>query len=828
MNGCIVVPVLDAAGQVLQAYGRKITPNLRPGTALHLWLPGPVRGVWNAEGLAGHRTAILAKGLIDALSFWCAGYRNVTAVLGPPGSGVSEDLLQALQTAGVQTVLLAFRRDAAGEKATDALAATLTAAGIGAYRVQFPAGRDANEYARTAANATRALGQVLRQAVWLGKGKGGDVDVEAVPAPIARKAPGMIQEPPAAPVAASPAPGAPDAPSAILGLSQIASTLVADEASPEPPPPATPEFPAEVTGEEVVIHLSGRRYRVRGLARNMSYDTMRVNLLVTHDGDPEALHADSIDLYSARQRGAFVKQAAAELGLREEALKRDLGAVLLKLEALQEAQIKAALEPKRREVQVDDADRAAALDLLRAPDLVQRILADFERCGVVGEETNKLVAYLAAVSRKLDDPLAVIIQSSSAAGKTSLMEAVLAFVPEEDRLRFSAMTGQSLFYMGESDLKHRILAIAEEEGAERASYALKLLQSEGELTIASTGKDPNTGRLVAQEYRVVGPVMLFLTTTAIDLDEELLNRAVLLTVDEDRAQTRAIHALQRQRQTLEGLLARRDRDAVLKLHRGAQRLLRPLVVANPYAPELTFLDDRTRTRRDHGKYLTLIRAIALLHQHQRRVQTVEHGGEVVEYIEVERSDIALANKLAHQVLGRSLDDVPPQARHLLHLLDRMVTEGAAQAGIERRAFRFSRRDVRAFTGWSDFQVRTHIEKLVALEYVLVHRGGRGQLFSYELLYDGQGRDGAPFLVGLLDVEKLKPEGPQDENEGSAGGFEAGASPHGAPTETPPSPTPGDEKPGDSTPIAADLAPGAEHAPLEPLSGPSYLHTEEGA
>jgi hypothetical protein len=85
------------------------------------------------------------------------------------------------------------------------------------------------------------------------------------------------------------------------------------------------------------------------------------------------------------------------------------------------------------------------------------------------------------------------------------------------------------------------------KGASRASYALKLLQSEGELTIASDGEGPKTGKLVTREYRVEGPVMLFLTTTAIELDEELLNRCLVLTVDEEREQTRAIHRLQRQR-----------------------------------------------------------------------------------------------------------------------------------------------------------------------------------------------------------------------------------------------------------------------------------------
>ena len=143
------------------------------------------------------------------------------------------------------------------------------------------------------------------------------------------------------------------------------------------------------------------------------------------------------------------------------------------------------------------------------------------------------------------------------------MDAVLAFVPEEERIQFSAMTGQSLYYMGEMDLKHKVLAIVEEEGASRAAYALKLLQSEGVLTIASTGKDPATGKLVTHQYRVEGPVMIFLTTTAIDLDEELLNRCLVLTVNEDREQTQAIHRLQREQQTLEGLLKRQERRTAL-------------------------------------------------------------------------------------------------------------------------------------------------------------------------------------------------------------------------------------------------------------------------
>ncbi|MGH9283508.1 MAG: DNA primase, partial [Acidimicrobiales bacterium] len=196
------------------------------------------------------------------------------------------------------------------------------------------------------------------------------------------------------------------------------------------------------------------------------------------------------------------------------------------------------------------------------------------------------------------------------------------------------MTGQSLFYMGEADLAGKVLAVVEEEGASRAGYALKLLQSEGALSIASTGKDTASGRLVTHTYTVAGPVAIFMTTTAIDVDEELMNRCVVLSVDEDRQQTRAIHDAQRAAQTLEGLLGDAERARIVKLHQDAQRLLRPVAVANPFAPRLGFADERTRTRRDHMKYLGLIRAVALLHQHQRPRKTVTHGGEVVAYIEV--------------------------------------------------------------------------------------------------------------------------------------------------------------------------------------------------
>jgi len=756
LAGSLVVPLLDEHGAPVALYGRKIGERLRSGTPLHLFLPGPHRGLFNRDAIAASREVIVCEGLLDALSFWVHGQRHVTAAFGT--DGVTAELLDALTGGGVERVLIAFDRDDAGDRGAARLAERLGGAGVDCFRVLFPRGQDANELATSVDDPAGALAEVLRAAAWMGSGL----------APPRAPAPAPIVETPAArrcaPASAEPGgareggEGEQPEPRDVAGDPSFAAPPPAPApASPLPPGPAAGPAVA-LDGDELRVGLDERRWRVRGLAKVTSFEVLRVNVLVAVDDGRRGhvFHVDTLDLYSARARGVFCRAAADELGLAEELVRRDLGRVLMVCEERAEEAIRQAQQPAQPAVELTDDEREAALELLADPGLVERVVGDFARAGVVGEQTNCLVGYLAATSRLLDRPLAVIVQSTSAAGKSALQEAVLSMIPGEERVAFSAMTGQSLFYMGETDLAHKVLAVAEEEGAERAAYALKLLQSEGELSIASTGKEAATGRLVTHTYRVCGPVAVFLTTTAVDVDEELLNRCVVLTVDEEREQTRAIHARQRERETLEGLLAAEQRAAVLKVHQDAQRLLEPLQVVNPYATRLAFSDARTRTRRDHLKYLTLIRAIALLHQHQRPRRTTTVAGRQVVYIEASRDDVRLANRLAHQVLGRSLDELPPGTRRLLDHIESWVDGQAGEQGVARERVRFTRRELRDQLGWGDTQLKVHLARLVSLELVHAHRSGPAGALAYALAWDGHA-GGEPHLPGLIDPDQLDAE-----------------------------------------------------------------------
>ncbi len=792
-NGCITVPLHDERGHVVSFYGRRVSrPAATRGEFKHLYPPGPHRGLFNPEGIRNAEEVILCEAVFDALTFWAGGFRNATCLFGT--EGFTDELWEALKK--VQRVKLAYDADDAGERAAQRDTERFRAHGIEVFRVKFPHGMDANDYAQKVKPADKSLALLLNSAQWLGAGKAEPSPNAASPPPAqplkhvamvvdeltGEPLPIVDHESLETGVGWSPSPFVPapyvEVVAQASSLAASVSSLKPDAAKEEKPPaPATPTL--EQRGDAWFMEIEGREYRVAGLEKTLGTDALKVALRLRHG---ERFHLDSVDLCRDAERRRFIERAAEETGLTTDLLKRDVARLLLAVEQAQ-AELAKPAENVAAAVTLTPEEREAALMWLREPNLIGRLREAFHQAGIIGEESNTLVAYLAGVSRKLERPLAIIIQSASAAGKTTLMDAVLSFFPEEERVKYSAMTGQSLYYLGETSLKHKILAVVEEAGAEKASYALKLLQSEGELTIASTGKDPQTGKMVTQEYHVEGPVMIFLTTTAIDLDEELQNRCLTLAVDETPEQTQRIHRVQRERRTLAGLLAHESRKDLLTQLRNAQRLLSSLAVVNPFAPALTFATARTRNRRDHEKYLTLMDAIALLHQHQRTHGQHLVNGRTVEFVEVTLDDIALANELAPEVLGRSLDELPPQTRRLLGFIRELMK---AKRKEQRAVTTFSRKELRDLCGWSLTQVRVHLERLVELEYLAVRHGRLGSQFVYEVLFDLDAPD-AVAHVGLLAVESLRAHGYKTNLAGFAPGV-AGRNGHlTGGDETPPPP-----------------------------------------
>ncbi|HHU3176009.1 TPA: toprim domain-containing protein, partial [Escherichia coli] len=217
--------------QIREMYGRKIGNDLRKGTALHLYLPGAHGGVWNEQALIGSSVVVLCESLIDAMSFWVAGVRNVTAAYGV--NGFTDEMRAALRAHGVKQVLIAYDNDPAGNEAAVKLASSLAADGIATFRVLFPAGMDANGYLCSVAEPEQAFSVLLDGAVPMG-----DLADAASIAPQASAEPAHLTAL-AADVAALPAVSAP-----------------------------APGVSAETLADgELMVALPGERWTIRGVSR---------------------------------------------------------------------------------------------------------------------------------------------------------------------------------------------------------------------------------------------------------------------------------------------------------------------------------------------------------------------------------------------------------------------------------------------------------------------------------------------------------------------------------------------------------------------------------
>lgn len=540
------------------------------------------------------------------------------------------------------------------------------------------------------------------------------------------------------------------------GAAKLAEVLSEAEAGKAPSPQGLgaapcPAPPAHSSGDGFSITYGLRRYEIRGLEKGPR--KLKATVRVEHAGK---LHVDTLDLYSSRSRRLLAMDLCRLFEETPETIEADITRLIRRCEDMPSAPSDAPPPVER----VAPHDQKEAETFGQRPDLLAQLLADFDACGLVGEKHNKLLCYLALVSRKTDAPLSVLILSSSGAGKTALQDTALAFCPPEDLVKLTSLSGKALFYKEQLSLKHKVLALEEGAGAEEAGYAIRNLITAGELIIESAIKDPVSGKITTMMNRVEGPTAVFITTTDPDTDAETKSRFFVTSIDEGREQTRAILAFQRNRQTLAGFADQVKTDAILKRHRNFQRLLRPLAVINPYAGQLTYGDDRLQGRRDQPKYLNLIKAIAFLRQMQKPVKSFGNNGAAFEYVEADLEDIRIANELAREILGHSLDELSRPGRDLLLLLDEMVTarlkkEEPGDDPHRRQGIGFTRREIREFTGWANARVHRYLKELADFEYVLVDAGRNGATYRYRLAYDGQGKDGRKFVLGLKDATALK-------------------------------------------------------------------------
>jgi DNA primase len=685
LGGCIVVPIPDpATGQWTNLYGRGLR------TLRHCYLPGPLRGVLNFQAARTSDEVVLTESIFDALSFHQAGISIAIPIYGT--NGFTSDHLDLLKREQMKRVTLALDSDEAGRRATDALKGKLEAVGITVRVARFPEGtKDANELLVSRnGDASEALRRVLD---------------EAEP-----RSPAVVA--PALPAGAA-------APVSAAGEVSAAASGAGGR-------------PGGLTAADRPLSLSrdGISYHVR--VHSLLLGRLRATVKATKG---EIFHVDTVDLYASRSRSEFARRASKALAVAAEAIEAALLALVVSAESAAESQQQE--DEASPAAALSESERAEALSFLRRSDLLDQVARDIDSLGYVGEETNKRLLYLVAVSRKLEDPLSAIVLSQSGAGKSGLTEVIERLCPPEDVVLLTRLTPQSLYYTEPGFLDRKLVIVEERYGSIEADYSIRVLQSRKKLIAAAPVKDPQTGNMRTKVFTVEARAAFIEATTASSVNHENATRCFELAMDESAKQTRRIHERMSLLRTERGLALRQGADAISRRHWNAQRLLEPLPAVIPFAGLLSFPSSWLRTRRDYARFLNLIEVSAFLHQHQRE----RRGGAVV----ASTADYAVAYALAAEVLADTLSDLKKPLREALERVRELSTKGDGSV---------SRREIREALAVPDSTVRRWLQDLVELEYLVQaeqSKGGAGKTTRYRLVSRETQRN---VPLGLLTPKEL--------------------------------------------------------------------------
>lgn len=386
-------------------------------------------------------------------------------------------------------------------------------------------------------------------------------------------------------------------------------------------------------------------------------DRMRVTLKVEVPDSPRPPVRHNLDLYNDNQLGKLVRVIAARLEVGMSVTEACLAELIEALEGWRLEEIKKQ-QPSGPVIKpLTETEREQAEQFLRGPQLMERTAAALKASGLIGEEANGMILYVAMTSRQCEDPLSVICLARSGVGKSYLMERVALCMPEDSKLENTQFTENSFYYFRREEIRGKIFLIEDLDGAQAVLYPIRELQTKQRISKTVTVKD-RSGAMRTVQLIVEGPVSVIGCSTQEAIYEDNANRSLLLHLDDSPAQDARI--MDYQRAARAGLTDKSGESAVRKSLQDVQRVLRPIKVVNPYAPLIALPQEVFKPRRTLGLLLGFVEAITFYHQLQREEKADESSGEI--YVETSPEDVANAFALLRDTLFRKSDELSGACR----------------------------------------------------------------------------------------------------------------------------------------------------------------------
>lgn len=434
-------------------------------------------------------------------------------------------------------------------------------------------------------------------------------------------------------------------------------------------------------------------FEILGGIKITGLDRMKVTLKVLHKERLNQPQWYSIDLYNQGQREQTINSVAETLELSTQATTQTFIELITELENHRIKKIEALQPRQETKLLMSEAAKQTAINELKKQNLLQRTNQLISLSGIVGEEQNRLIAYLVYTMRKQPVPLHVMFLGSSGSGKTYLQEKISELVPEEDKIEITQITENALYYFKQHELQNKLILIEDLDGAMSVFYPLRELQTKRKISKTVTLKD-SKGNLKTITLTVEGPVCVSGCTTKEKIYEDNANRCILLYTDQTKDQDKRINEYQTK--IAAGEVNKEREHQYKELFKNIQRVLRPINIINPYAKYIQLPEQVFKPRRTMTLLLGFIEAITFYHQYQREVKK-DSTGQL--HIETTIDDIEAAFTLLKDVLFSKSDELAKATRNFFEQLKQYLSDNNLESFTPqqiRKAFRIEPRTMQRY------------------------------------------------------------------------------------------------------------------------------------
>jgi hypothetical protein len=516
----------------------------------------------------------------------------------------------------------------------------------------------------------------------------------------------------------------------------------------EPSCAETSDMSVKKENSNFYFEIGNLTYRVVGV-KEVFATHLKVNIKTTCTGKN---FFDTIDLYSSRARQNYAARLSCVIDAEPKKIERDLTDILEYLETERDRILNRV---NTQNITVTDKDKETAHTFLLSPDIFKAIENDMTKLGYVSETANKLLVYLASVSRFLPKPLDIYIRADSAGGKSALLNTLEKMLPPEDIWKALTISTQALHYVEEEKFLGKVFIMGESIHDEAIEGLVRQMQSEGEISRLVTMKDEKTGEMRARLIQKKVRMSFMVTSTALHINPENASRCLMLYADESAEQTKRVQKRLGESHDFKGkVIDKSESDKIIQKHITAQRILENIEVFNPLWKRIKFPSQRPAMRRAYDQFLTLIDTVCFLRQFQKqRIKKLNPvTGTEVTGIECDIEDYTIAyNLFTDGVLKQGAYGVSTGTKRLYEMIRKLVKKISKQKQANPLEVTFTSRDLREYTNLGYEFIKKHLRILTSYEYLEIEGGKRqGVRYSYRL------RDDAP--IEELDISVIpKPE-----------------------------------------------------------------------